>query len=104
MSHALRNYERFMKLQAFLNTRHPEINDCSAIFIAAMVNFDPIANLALAKEYVGFIHRYRDALQRIPFTQQEWNLIEEILVDLELELVLACCESDALVSRSRNHL
>lgn len=103
MSHKLQSYSRFVKLFDFYKTRHPEMEDSSAIFKSVMEQYDPVQNLALAKHYVGFIHRYRDALVRIPFTQAEWALLEECLIDLELELVLSLCEAQAASSRNHSH-
>lgn len=89
---------RFRKLYELLVQRHPEMADASNIFLSVMPQFNPHQNLELAKAYIGFIARYRISLSRIQFSAAEWELLDQLLIELELELVLDL----AYASRNRN--
>lgn len=88
---------RFKKLYDLLVQRYPEMADASNIFLSVLPQFNPHQNLELAKAYIGFIARYRISLSRIHFSAAEWELLDQLLIELELELILD------LAYAGRNH-
>lgn len=99
---SLQNYVRLQTLLQVYVIRHPELIEPSKLFCDVIALFNPDVNFGLARHYVSFVTRYRKCLFNIPFTKDEFNLLDEILIDLELEIVLALCEAKAYRTHNPN--
>jgi len=96
----LKNFIRLQTLLSVYVPRHPELVDASKLFCTIIGQFEPHSNYELARQYLGFISRYRRVLNNIPLSSAEWDLLDEVLIDLELEIALSLAEANA--SRTHN--
>lgn len=87
MSTELGSLKKLEMVFNLLVSRHPSIEDACELTLKCLGMFDSKDNEALARHYVGFISRTRHSMRFISFTSAEYELYDEALIDVTMEIL-----------------
>lgn len=99
---ALTSYMRLQRLLQVYTRRHPEMVDPSKILCLSLDHFSNDCSLALIRHYFGLIARYLCCMKHINLTKQEFDLLFEVLMDLQFEIAWNLSEKRAFHNHNQN--